>query len=347
MTHTESKQIFHVEGMLSMVTRRLRGQAELTLPAIPALAEHYLALLDGHFRSLGRVFSDEELEQMRGMLRGKLDEAFRVSPHSTVLVRYQTDSPPSVGISYAFAAAPSTVADEYALWASTRKPPLFGERPDQKVVHLSQGIAAPEATPCLDIGAGTGRNSLPLARRGHPVDALELTPALADLLERDAQRAQCLVRVRRGSILDPVCELPSAHYGLVIAAELTSHFRSARDLRLLFQRIAQALAPGGTALVQAFLTAEAYQPSELERQLSQVAWSTFFTYRELAEAIVALPLELVSDESVLHYEQMHSPPADWPPTSWYVSWAAGHDVFGNYGATPPANLRWLTYRKLQ
>jgi 16S rRNA A1518/A1519 N6-dimethyltransferase RsmA/KsgA/DIM1 with predicted DNA glycosylase/AP lyase activity len=40
----------------------------------------------------------------------------------------------------------------------------------------------------LDIGGGTGRNTLALARRGHPVDVVEMTPKFAELIRDDAQR---------------------------------------------------------------------------------------------------------------------------------------------------------------
>jgi tRNA1(Val) A37 N6-methylase TrmN6 len=38
----------------------------------------------------------------------------------------------------------------------------------------------------LDIGGGTGRNALALARRGHPVDVVESTSKFADMIRADA-----------------------------------------------------------------------------------------------------------------------------------------------------------------
>jgi hypothetical protein len=112
--------------MLAGVARRSRATSEIVIPAVPALLDHYVELLDGQFASLGRRFSEEDLVKLRGLLLRKLDEGFRVSPHSTVHVRYHTDPFPSVGISYAIAVAPSTVEQEYALWTTSRKAPLFG-----------------------------------------------------------------------------------------------------------------------------------------------------------------------------------------------------------------------------
>jgi SAM-dependent methyltransferase len=334
-----------MEGMLAGVARRSRATSEIVIPAVPALLDHYVELLDGQFASLGRRFSEEDLVKLRGLLLRKLDEGFRVSPHSTVHVRYHTDPFPSVGISYAIAVAPSTVEQEYALWTTSRKAPLFGKHPDNKVMHLAEAMVSPERAPCLDIGAGTGRNTLPLARRGHPVDAIELSPALAAILERDAKTSGLSVRVLRGNILDDALELPQSHYSFVIAAELTSHFRGLDGLRRLCERLADALHEGGVALVQAFVMAENVIPDDVTRELSQVFWSTLYTYDDLREATRDLPLHLESDEAAVEYEQHHTPEAAWPPTAWYEGWASGHDLFGNYGVVAPMNLRWLVYRR--
>ncbi|MDT5329649.1 MAG: hypothetical protein QOF31_946 [Mycobacterium sp.] len=50
---------------------------------------------------------------------------------------------------------------------------------------------APDATthPVLDIGGGTGRNTLAVARRGHPVDVVEMTPKFADIIRGDVKRS--------------------------------------------------------------------------------------------------------------------------------------------------------------
>ena len=179
------------------------------------------------------------------------------------------------------------------------------------MMHLAGELLPPADAPCLDVGAGTGRNTFPLARRGYPVDAVELSPALAAILERDANKEELPVRVHRGNILSDAVALHSSHYRLVVAAEVTSHFRGAEDLRRFYVRLADILSEGGLALVQVFVPAENVLPDEVTRQLSQTFWSTLFTYGELREAARNLPLRLESDESVVDYERMHTPP---PPS---------------------------------
>ncbi|PRC55960.1 SAM-dependent methyltransferase, partial [Mycobacterium sp. ITM-2017-0098] len=78
--------------------------------------------------------------------------------------------------------------DTYDNWVATRKPPLFGSNPDARVSALAAEITDPGTARVLDIGAGTGRNALAMARRGHPVDAVELTPKFAEILRAEAYK---------------------------------------------------------------------------------------------------------------------------------------------------------------
>ena len=54
-------------------------------------------------------------------------------------------------------------------------------------LELWRELAEQSGGPILDVGAGTGRVTLDLARRGHEVVALDLDRALLDVLERRAQ----------------------------------------------------------------------------------------------------------------------------------------------------------------
>jgi precorrin-6B methylase 2 len=72
---------------------------------------------------------------------------------------------------------------------ATRQPPLFGTEPDARVWSLAKAATDPADFPILDVGAGSGRNALPLARRGHPVDAVERFPTFAATIRQEGTRA--------------------------------------------------------------------------------------------------------------------------------------------------------------
>lgn len=84
--------------------------------------------------------------------------------------------------------------------ARHRQPPLFGTEPDARVWALAGEAADPRSCRVLDIGAGTRRNSLALARRGHPVDAVEMTPIFAADIRAGAHREALDARAIRRDV---------------------------------------------------------------------------------------------------------------------------------------------------
>jgi SAM-dependent methyltransferase len=334
------------QAMLRRLPRRIAASGQLRLPAVPALLDHYLATLATVFAGVGRPFSADEMAGVRAVLEPQLQEGFAASPFAHLVIRYETDPPPEATLSYRVALEISTMNDEYAGWVQTRTPPLFGAHPDAKVLGLARGLGEPSRVPILDVGAGTGRNTLPLAREGFATDAVELAPALATVLREEVARAGLPVRVFEGDVFDPALGIPPAHYRLIVMAEVVaSHARGQDKLRAWFERIAELLAPGGLVVLSAFLSAEGYRPDPLARQLSEVFWSCLFTRRELAEASAGLSLDRISDESVFEYERQHLAPEAWPPTGWFAEWANGQDLFDLPAGSAPFELRWLVYRK--
>lgn len=330
------------EGMFRQLTLRIRATTELVFPAVPSLCDHYVDILADQFASIGRPFSPSELDQLRGSLLAKLQEAFGASPYSNVFVRYHTVQGNTTRVDYGIAAAPSSIAEEYAYWVQTRKPPLFGTEPDARIMNAAADLGLPAGAQCLDVGAGTGRNSLPLARRGLRVTAVEPAPALASQIEALAAAEGLPVRVVVQDALSSPCPVEPGSQALAFASQVTSHFRGTGDLHRLFRLFAEALSPGGHALATVFVTAPDFVPDRTSRELGQLTWSTFFTPADIEEALSGLPLVQVSIEDALPYERAHQP--SWPPTSWFEGWSAGEDLFGPL-PRPAMTLRWLSLRR--
>ena len=335
------------KAMIERLPRRLSGSGQITLAASPALLDHHVQTLHAAFAQLGRVFNEEETKQLRGILEKKVQEGFEASPYARIVVNYETDTPPKTSLSYRVMTVVSTVADEYETWVKTRKPPYFGTHPDAKVVDAARSLGAPKDVPALDIGAGTGRNTLPLAREGFPTDAIELTPSLARMLREEVEKEQLPVRVYEGDAVAGAATLAEGHYKLVFLSEvIASHIRSVEEVHALLKRASDALAPGGLLLFNAFVPTEGYKPDAFVRELSQVFWCNVFTRGELERAVQGLGFELIADESTYEYELSHLPKEAWPPTGWFVDWSLGHDLFDLPRGSSPIELRWLTYRRL-
>jgi len=329
-------------ALLRRFSHRIVGSGEFVFAAVPALVDHYLQVLEHTASALGRPFSDGR-ENLRRLLLEKLEWASRRSSSSTVHVRYATSQPPNLGIDWTVSANELILEDQYRDWPRTHEPPLFGTHPDARLMDLAHGLGPSESTSCLDVGAGTGRNTLALAREGFPTDALEPSAALADELEAAIRREGLSSRVIRADFLASRLDLPRTRYRLVVLSGVCPHFRDVEMLAHMFRRLAGVLEPGGIALLNAFVAADGYSPDPVVRQVSEVAWSRAFTRGEIARAVTGLPLTLVSDEQVLGYERARLP--QWPPTAWYEGWSSGRDIFELAEGESPIELRWLTYRR--
>ena len=328
------------------MTRRLHRRSvvtgEITLPAVPGMLDEYVKMCATLFEAVGRRFTTEQLAHVRTVIEGQLAEAYSASPRSTIVISY--NAPVGTTLNYHVKAQWWTVEGAYENWISTREPPLFGSEPDARVWALANEAADPPTHRVLDIGAGTGRNALALARRGHPVDVVELTPKFADMIRSDAERESLDVRVIQRDVFSTMDDLRQ-DYQLILLSEVVSDFRTTQELRGLFELAARCLAPGGRLVFNAFVGRQGYAPDRAARELGQQTYTSIFTRPEIATAAAQLPLELVADDSVYEYEKAHLPVGGWPPTSWYAEWVSGLDVFDVGREVSPIEMRWLVYQK--
>jgi 2-polyprenyl-3-methyl-5-hydroxy-6-metoxy-1,4-benzoquinol methylase len=306
------------------------------------MLDDYVEMCSTIFSSVGCPFSEEQLDHLRSVLKGQLDQAFEASPRSNIVITY--NSPVGTMLNYNVNIEWWTIQAAYDNWVATREPPLFGKDPDARVWKLSQELTDPNTASVLDIGAGTGRNTLALARRGHPVDAVEMTQKFADAIRLDANWEGLQVRVIERDVFTTMSDL-RRDYQLILSSEVVTDFRTTDQLRGIFQLADQCLAPGGKLVFNMFLARDGYTPTDAARQLGQQCYTSIFTRDELAKAQQGLSLDLVADDSVYEYEKANLPEEAWPPTSWYVGWVSGQDVFDVPRESCPIELRWLVFQK--
>ena len=181
------------DAMTRRLHRRSIVEGKITLPAVPGMIDQYMAMCEALFTTVGRPFTPEQLGQVRAVLEGQLAAAYQNSPRSNIVISF--DAPVGMILNYRVKAEWWTVDGAYENWIDTREPPLFGTEPDARVWMLANQATDPTAHRVLDIDGGTGRNTLALARRGHPVDVVEMTPKFAGMIRADAERESLNVRV--------------------------------------------------------------------------------------------------------------------------------------------------------
>lgn len=322
--------------------RRTVVDGEITLPAAPSMIEEYVKTCDKLFSGVGRRFTAEELAHLRSILEDQLARAYKASPRSTITIKY--NAPAGSSLSYTITPKWKSINETYHDWIATREPPLFGKEPDARIWAVAQSAANPTKFPVLDIGAGTGRNALPLARRGHPVDVVEMTPKFAEIIRTEVAREGLRVRVIERDVFATTSDLRQ-DYQMILLSEVVPEFRTTRELRSLFELANQCLAPGGRLVFNAFLSNPGYELTASARELGEQMYTSIFTQQEMFTAAAGLPLKLTSDDSVYEYEKANLPDGAWPPTGWYGNWVSGMDVFDVPREQSPIEMRWLVYQK--
>lgn len=330
------------DAMVRRLHRRAVVTGEIRLPAVPGLIDEYVSMCEKIFSAVGSEFSPDQVAHLRSVLQGQLDCAYGASQRSDIAISF--NSPVGTVLNYNVQPEWKTIDETYENWVATRQPPLFGTEPDARVWVLANEAADPGAFPVLDIGAGTGRNALALARRGHPVDVVEVTATFADMIGATVQQESLNVRVFQRNVFATSDGLRD-DYQLIVLSEVVPEFRTPEELRKMFELAANHLAPGGRLVFNTFVAKDGLVVDGATRQLSEQVYSNLFTWDEVNRGVLDLPLDLVADDSVHDYEEANLPAGAWPPTGWYSGWVAGQDLYDLPREQCPNEMRWLVYQK--
>ena len=135
----------------------------------------------------------------------------------------------------------------YARWADyydlEHNPLIAVEEP-----HVDAILARLDVETALDVGAGTGRLALKLARRGIAVTAIDQSAEMLAVAEKNARRAKLSIDFRTGSLEDGLPFRPS-QFGLVICGLMLCHVPDLAQAARSFWRV---LCEGGYLLVTDF-----------------------------------------------------------------------------------------------
>jgi 2-polyprenyl-3-methyl-5-hydroxy-6-metoxy-1,4-benzoquinol methylase len=172
---------------------------------------------------------------------------------------------------------------------------LFGTQPNQYLQDQARHLRPGGRVLC--VADGDGRNSVWLARQGFGVDAF-------DIAEVGVRKAQALARDAGVRVNHQVADAetfawPQSHYDAVAAIFI--QFADPAQRARLFERMAQALVPGGVLVLQG------YTPQQLVYKTGgPPLLSHLYTEALLREAFAALQIEdLVAYEAELAEGTQH------------------------------------------
>jgi 2-polyprenyl-3-methyl-5-hydroxy-6-metoxy-1,4-benzoquinol methylase len=332
------------QSMIRRLNRRARIKGEVLYPCLPALRDEIVRRLQAVFAALGKPLDAKEIQKLRGLLGQQLEKGYDRSGLSAVKVTWWSDAAKDMVLHYRIQIIERRKSGQYEMWVKNRTPPLFGAHPDARVMDVAATL--PKGSRIVDLGAGTGRNAIPLAEAGYRVDTVDATTSFIEIIRKTATEKGVADRIdaKLGDIMTEQDQLPAGAYHMVLLSEVVPDLRKLTDLRSIFARADRLLVPGGYLLFNAFVTEPDFHPDPVTLELSQYNWCWLLTRADLQNCSAGLSFELESDLEAYPYEKARQP--TWPPTGWYDNWSHGNDLFGlGKSECGPVGLRWLTYRK--
>ena len=146
-------------------------------------------------------------------------------------------------------------------WAATfeANPDMYGTDPSAPGLAAAQAFEAAGQGSVLELGAGQGRDTLYLARRGLHVTALDIAPGTAETISANARAAGLadMVSVARHDIRQPI-PLPDNGIDASYSHMLFCMALTTSELESLAGELRRVLRPGGMVVYTARTTDDAH-----------------------------------------------------------------------------------------
>jgi SAM-dependent methyltransferase len=203
-----------------------------------------------------------------------------------------------------------------------------GKDPDSKIIETVQQNL-PQKADIADIGAGDGRNTIPLAKLGHNVDAFELSDEGREII---LTRADDLPNVKVS--YDNITHQPfKKAYDGVVMAHVTQHFNFL-DIYNTFKNISDGVKKGGVFIFDALV--DKHDKVEGNKKVDEFHGTCHFRKDFLAGLADKTGFDIMDIED---YKEKASSRGDYYGPKW------GFVVDDVNDAVRDVKLKWFTLKK--
>jgi len=195
-------------------------------------------------------------------------------------------------------------ADFGALYDSA---PVYLVRPDI-AFYVEEANRSAEGSVVLELGSGTGRLTLPLARAGHPVIGLDASPAMLTRarakLAAESDDVRRRVTLLEGDVRDADFTPPMVPDLVIAPFHVLQHFTSIDDQLRVLALARRVVRPGGRFVLDVFNPAYPMMISDRSAEVEDVAERPMGDGR-FVRRTVRVPTvhwaEQVSDVELIYY----------------------------------------------
>jgi len=142
----------------------------------------------------------------------------------------------------------ASIAEHYDTHLAEHYSWLFGGLPERsaenKALFESMGLVPKGTERALDLGAGSGFQSIPLAQLGFDVTAVDLSRKLLGELSQNAKDLR--ITTKNDEMLHYLASAEPGFEVCVCMGDTLTHLSSFGDVQRVFREVHRVLAPGGT-----------------------------------------------------------------------------------------------------
>lgn len=185
--------------------------------------------------------------------------------------------------------------------------PVYRVRPDVGF-YVEEANRVGEGSVVLELGSGTGRLTLPLARAGHPVIGLDASPAMLTRarakLAAEPEDVRRRVTLLEGDVRDAGFTPPAVPDLVIAPFHVLQHFTSIDDQLRVLALARRAVRPGGRFVLDVFNPAYPMMISDRSAEVEDVAERPIGDGRFVRRTVRVTKVhwaEQVSDVELIYY----------------------------------------------